>query len=747
MIEKIEIKGVASYDINGVSFEELQKINFIYGSNGSGKTTISNFFQNQAGNKYQSSSIKWKDDRKIDILVYNKIFKENNFNSSNNIKGVFTLGKATDTEKKIIDKKKDKLEDIEVKGNGYRKSLQELKGNEESLGKLQKLENDFKEFCWKDIYKKNENMFKEAFKGFLKKDSFREKILNEYRNNKSKQLDIAELQKKSKIIFGETPTKLSLIPMIIYSDIQKIENNAIWAKKIIGKTDVNIATIIQKLGINDWVDEGRKYIGDSDICPFCQNKTVTHDFRKQLEEYFDETYADSIKKINSLKQNYDNLSKNIIDKLSNIEQDCKVDKKTKLDIDNVSIALKSLIGQLEINRQNLQNKLKEPSRDIKIASSEKHFEMINDIINEANKEISKHNEIVENYSKERKQLNDEIWKFLVATHNDEIKLYLKNKKGLDDGIQKLTNSYSEKRNEWIKLNNEIKNLEKNITSIKPTIDEINRMLKYYNFIDFEIVPSKDEKNCYQIKRSDGSLAQETLSEGEITFITFLYYYQLTKGSTDEKNISNNRVLVIDDPVSSLDSNILFIVSTLIKGIIEDIRSNNGNIKQLIILTHNIYFHKEISFINSRDTGERNDTNFWIIRKNNKVSKLFFYKNNPIKTSYELLWQEIRELNNNSISTIQNTMRRIIENYFKILGDYKDDSLIEQFNTHEEQIICKSLISWLHDGSHSVYEGLFIEDQNDSIGKYLEVFKKIFRFTGHEGHYNMMMKIDNTINNQ
>ncbi len=51
--------------------------------------------------------------------------------------------------------------------------------------------------------------------------------------------------------------------------------------------------------------------------------------------------------------------------------------------------------------------------------------------------------------------------------------------------------------------------------------------------------------------------------------------------------------------------------------------------------------------------------------------------------------------------IQNTMRRIIENYFKMLGGYKDDDLIKKFISKEEQEIFRSLISWINDGSHGI----------------------------------------------
>lgn len=86
------------------------------------------------------------------------------------------------------------------------------------------------------------------------------------------------------------------------------------------------------------------------------------------------------------------------------------------------------------------------------------------------------------------------------------------------------------------------------------------------------------------------------------------------------------------------------------------------------------------------------------------------------------------------------MRRIIENYFKLLGKYGDDKLIQKFKTKEEQEIFCSLISWINDGSHSINDDLYIELQDRTIEAYKKVFKNIFKLTNHEGHYNMMMNI-------
>ena len=267
----------------------------------------------------------------------------------------------------------------------------------------------------------------------------------------------------------------------------------------------------------------------------------------------------------------------------------------------------------------------------------------------------------------------------------------------------------------------------------------NKSLKKHGFLNFEIVHA-EEKGFYQIKRENGTIAEKTLSEGEITFITFLYYLQLAKGGISEDTVNNERILVIDDPISSLDSNVLFVVSSLIKKIIKEIKVDKGNIKQIILLTHNIYFHKEVSFIDGR-TKKCNNTNYWILRKNDEGSTIqSFLLDNPISSSYELLWQELKSYDVKSCTTIQNIMRRIIEYYFKLLGKYGDDELIRKFTTTEEQEICHSLICWINDGSHSINDDLYIELQDQTVENYKKVFKDIFTQTNNIGHYNMMMGV-------
>lgn len=315
----------------------------------------------------------------------------------------------------------------------------------------------------------------------------------------------------------------------------------------------------------------------------------------------------------------------------------------------------------------------------------------------------------------------------------------KSKATIEKAIESLNDKIKESQEKQKELSRQIQILEKDVTSIKPTITDINSILNSYGFTGFKLEESTEPLH-YKIVRQDGTDVGTTLSEGEKTFITFLYFHHLLKGSNnkDEGQISSDRVVVYDDPISSLDSNILFIVSSLIRQTIEEVRSRSGITKQVFVLTHNIYFHKEVTFNSSRSAGiAMNEETFWIVRKLNNTSKIINYDHNPIKTSYELLWQQAKSEDKCPL-TIQNILRRILENYFKIMGNIKLEDLHLKFSG-KEQFICKSLLSWVNDGSHSAHDDLYVTEGPEVIDQYMNVFKEIFYKSEHGSHYEMMMK--------
>lgn len=164
---------------------------------------------------------------------------------------------------------------------------------------------------------------------------------------------------------------------------------------------------------------------------------------------------------------------------------------------------------------------------------------------------------------------------------------------------------------------EIRLEQRKITSIEPAIDGINGYLKSYGFKGFSLGKS-DDGTRYKMIREDGTDARETLSEGEKTFITFLYFYHLLEGSVSETGNTNDRVVVFDDPISSLDSDVLFLVVGLIRGLFDGVRGGTGRIKQLFVLTHNVYFHKEVTY-DPKGQVFGSDVTYWIVRKPDSIS--------------------------------------------------------------------------------------------------------------------------------
>lgn len=734
MLKKISIKNIATYDTSGIVIDNLNKVNFIYGANGSGKTTISKFIGNYSKDEYKDCQIEWVNNIEIKSLVYNKEFRDKNFEKSD-IPGIFTLGQATKEDIERIQEKKTTLKEIQNKTTDKKNTIDKQKE------KLKIEEENFRDLVWKELYKKNEIEFKEAFKGFINKKAFTNKILDIYKNLSEIALSEEELKEKAKTIFGDPPKKMDVIPEIKYSSIKKIEEYDIWNTKIVGKQDINLSKLIQKLNNGDWVNKGREYIQESDICPFCQEHTITDDFKNCIGEFFDEEFDKQIDTLKDAKKSYSSLSFDLVESLENLlDKEKSINSQSKLEVDKLEIYIKSLTVQIENNKELIEKKVKEPSIGVKIVKLGNAIDSINKLIKDANNKIQKNNEIVDNYHNEKSKLVNNIWDYLVAKNKAIINAYDKKKNGLNTGISVIEEQYKNLRTEQAALIVEIKEDSKNVTSVQPSVDEINRLLKAYGFTSFMIVPSVTTANYYQIKREDGSLAEATLSEGEVTFITFLYFLQLAKGSMNNQQVTEDRILVVDDPISSLDSSVLFIVSSLLKEIIIDIQNDKGSIKQIIVLTHNVYFHKEISFLGNGN-DKRKDTYYWILRKMDNVTNIECYeRENPINSSYELLWKELKESKKNSGITVQNIMRRILENYFKILGKFKDDDLISKFQDAESQRICRSLLCWINDGSHCMPDDLFVECPMDTIDKYKEVFKDIFDNMNQIEHYNMMMEI-------
>ncbi len=620
----------------------------------------------------------------------------------------------------------EKIGDLKNKIEGLEKSKNKQK--EKISQEREKLEKK----AWA-LKKKYEVDFKPAFTGYMgSAKAFFDKCITEQKNT-SDLLNEKKIIEKSKKVFSDDLKFYDPINEFTFDDLKKYENSEILKTKIVGKEDIEIGKLIKKLNNSDWVKDGVDYLQQTEnICPFCQ-QSISKDLHAQIESFFDETYENKKQELNDFIHNYKTYVDGLLSNLQLlISRDIPI-----LDFKELKNKIAKLKNTYQNNLSKLEKKQKTPSTPVEIESLESVLSEISEIIKILKKEVEDNNSTYKNIKTERTLLKSKIWRFIVNELDIDLKTFNKIKTNAEKAIERIGETLKTTKVEKSKLEKEVEEKESKVTSVKPTVNEINKILKLFGFTNF-MLDEADKKGFYKVVREDGSEVKETLSEGESTFLTFLYFCHMLRGSTNDTGIGKDKIVVIDDPISSLDSNVLFIVSNLTKELVQDMRNGNNGIKQIFILTHNVYFFREVTFRGNGNNKWKEEA-YWIVRKLNNITQITEYDNNPIKTTYELLWRELDDIEKINSATIFNTLRRILEYYFNILGGLDYEDAISKFEG-EEQIICKSLISWVNDGSHFINDDLVVDAEPENVEKYLKVFELIFDKMGHKSHYKMMMNI-------
>lgn len=735
MINEIHINNVATYQ-TPARLDDLRSINYIFGSNGTGKTTISRVIEQANGHAH--CQLNWQNGSPLEVLVYNRDFVERNFNQENTVKGVFTLGDNQVEAEREIASLQPKVEKLTREINSIKNQLDGEDGESGKRKELYDLEPELQNNCWKQKQLYDE-CFQVAFTGVRNnKTSFKDKVLTQRISNSAELVSLDELKEKAKTVYSSNIERVSMLSNISATSLIELESTELLQKTIVGNQDVDIAALIERLGNSDWVKKGREYLQqEPNICPFCQ-KTTDDDFPTKLEAFFSEAYDNDLEVLQRLLDKYKAESNSLYFGIkSNVD---KGNKFLKGDLFETEFEL--LFERLKQNISLIEVKINEPSRKISLETIDDLVTKLQNLISEANETTNSHNQTVANIATEKQTLTSQVWQFVLNELKDELSEYDKKKTNISNAIQGMESSLEAKQQQLRELDIKIKGFERQSTSIQPTKDSINSLLQTFGFTSFYI-DIVDDRGHYKICRQNGDDASRTLSEGEKTFITFLYFYSLIKGAHSESGITTNRVVVFDDPVSSLDSDILYIVSSLIKDVIKGVRSQNCSIKQLFVMTHNVYFHKEVTYNRNRPEDRAlNEESFWLVKKQ-QSSLVKRCNKNPIQSAYELLWEDVRTSNLSSPS-LQNTLRRILENYFTMWGGKSKDEICELFEGRDK-LICQSLFSWVNDGSHSIHDDLYINHGEQANESYLRVFKSIFEEADQIGHYNMMVGCHNNEN--
>jgi hypothetical protein len=141
MIERISVANVATFHPTDPEvLNDLRQFNCIFGSNATGKTTISRVIADPAFSS--TCQCTWKNGTPLEPLVLNRDFIDKNFSQ---LRGVFTLGE----EQKDVEEKINAAKELETREREQLASLKRnLEGDDDNGGKkaeLADLDTDYRD--------------------------------------------------------------------------------------------------------------------------------------------------------------------------------------------------------------------------------------------------------------------------------------------------------------------------------------------------------------------------------------------------------------------------------------------------------------------------------------------------------------------------------------------------------------------------------------------------------------------------
>lgn len=557
MINKITISGVASYK-NEATLETDKNINLIYGINGSGKSTFSEYLRKRTDAEYTECSIEPViNDDEEEIFVYNENYVEEVFYNSDYQRGVFSLSKENVDAHKKIDSANTILQKLYIENQ----KLKDEKKTEELAYKSTK--SRYIDLIWKikTLYTGGDRVLDFCFTGLKgSKETLFHHVISVKLLPNAPTEDIDQIKKE---IIQLNQYKGTVIPKIPEFNFiaQSIENQHLFEEVITGNPNSRVAKLIDKLHNSDWVKAGLE-LDSPEICPFCQRPYGNDNIISELKSYFNKDYENALDEIKIMRDRY----KRAFEQLPVIDIFSQIDflSDLKKDYNNTCTLLKNTI---ESNIRKIDEKYKNPSVIIKLDSTVEYLNKINEIINSANEAIDIFNKKILSVDIEIEELKQRFWSKIRYDYNQSIIEFNNQTKDFDKKTNKINEQVKSLTSQIEKQRKIIATEQNNIINIDASISHINGMLVDMGITDFKI-DKYGEDGLYRIIRGDDDTPVfKTLSEGERTIISILYFLEACQGVLNKELSPKKRIIVIDDPISSLSNLYIFNIGRILRSIL------------------------------------------------------------------------------------------------------------------------------------------------------------------------------------
>ena len=440
-------------------------------------------------------------------------------------------------------------------------------------------------------------------------------------------------------------------------------------KSVVGSSD-KIDELKNNPSLNSWAQIGHPLHNDRTTCAFCNNE-ISDQRRKELANHFDEEtdkLRDRISKgIKYLDKLLSNSPLNISFDMTNYYQQYHPElSQLQTNLQNAFAKQKSSI---ELLKKSLEDKDKKLFSELSIEHPQDHSTEIKTIL-----------ERISQIRTECIQKNDQLYSLQNEAKNalrlDHIYLFLQSinytqlTSDIDlafEAIAPLEIELATLQTRKTTITTEIKSEEDKLKSEGEACRRIKNILNHdfghqaLSLEPIEANTTNGKEIKFEIQRN-GTKAHN-LSEGEQSLISFCYFLAKIQDDLDQ---NKKPIIWIDDPISSLDSNHIFFIFSLI----EEKIVINQKFGQLFISTHNLEFLKYLKRLNGKKWG---NIQFFIVKRNFDSSAIFqmpIYMKNYFSEFNFLFHQlylcaseeNINDQNYNIFYNFPNNARKFLELY-------------------------------------------------------------------------------------
>ena len=720
MISRIRMHNVASFS-SPVEVNVDKRITLVYGLNGTGKSIISSYLSNPEAPEFKDCQLEWQRDEKI--LVYNEGFIDENFYVTDELSGIFTLSKENRAAEAVIKEARDGI------GAVTEEHERLVKKSDEIRAEMEAAKQNAVDTVWeiKTQYSGGDRVLEYCLEGLKgKKETLFEHLSSLTAPDSEKLPSIDDLKKSSRLLTDDATVIEEIEDLEL--GLGGVESEPLLGQAIVGNESSSVAAVIDRFANADWVKKGLSYIpkdssARASTCPFCQRPTITQELVENLKDYFDEHYESSISQLKTQRGKYSRA----LSELPTEEdyQDNPYFAEPKYNFEKELQVLKVLLTD---NLSLIDKKIANPSISIELKPTIQSIENINQKIQSLNEKVTEHNAELKNKAQTRKRINDNFWKIMRKEYNPTLALYERQERRHSDSQRENTRLLAENQSKKKSLNELISSKQKETVNVEHAVEAINQSLLDLGISDFALKSHGDNKYIL-IRGYDGASVFKSLSEGEKMIISFLYFLQLCLGRSTPAEVITSRIVVIDDPISSLSHIFAFSVGRLIR---RYFFFNESICSKLILLTHSLYFFYEMTDTNHK----RRESTQELLRlaKNQFGSSIGPMKYEDIQNDYQAYWSIIKDRDQPAALTA-NCMRNIVEYFFNFI---EHRNLAKIFDKPELQPIrFQAFHRFINRESHSLGQNIFdYKEFNYEI--FHEALRLLFIVEGYEEHYKRMM---------